>query len=250
MFSANAKTLSNLQFVVIISAILGVGYLDFTLYHILTSVAFFYLYSVLGISITMHRYYSHKSFEFALPAAKWFSTLMAIVALRGSPLGWTYIHRLHHSHTDTEADPHSPHHLGLKLFFLKDVDPHSQKLNMFVVKDLMNKQQLFINKYYFLIIFSWVLLLSIINPTLLYFVWILPAAIVHVSQAGFNYFAHTNGYRNFDSRDKSTNNIFLWPFIMGDAWHNNHHANAKDATTKVKWWEIDPAAWLIKAVKR
>ena len=250
MFSANAKTLSNLQFVVILSAILGCVFLDFSIYYVLSSVVFFYLYSVLGISITMHRYYSHKSFEFASPIVKWFSTLMAIVSLRGSPLGWTYIHRLHHSHTDTESDPHSPHYLGLKLFFLKDIDPHSKKLNMFVVKDMMNKHQLFINKYYFLIVLCWVLCLMVINPLLVYFVWVLPAAVVHLSQAAFNYFAHTRGYRNFDSRDKSTNNIFLWPFIMGDAWHNNHHSNAKNLTTKVKQWEVDPAAWFIKVVKK
>lgn len=250
MFSANAKVLSNLQMAVLLFALAGLFFFEFTTLYVLLAVIFFYLYSVLGISITMHRYYSHKSFEFSSPIIKWFSTFIAIVSLRGSPLGWTYIHRLHHSFTDTEKDPHSPHNLGLKLFFLKDIEPHSSKLNMFVVKDMMNQHQLFINKYYFLIVFSWAVLLGMINPVLIYFCWILPAAVVHLSQAAFNYFAHTSGYRNFESRDKSTNNIFLWPFIMGDAWHNNHHANAKLETTKTTWWELDPAAWFIGAVKK
>jgi stearoyl-CoA desaturase (delta-9 desaturase) len=42
----------------------------------------------------------------------------------------------------------------------------------------------------------------------------------------------------------------MWPFILGDAWHNNHHANAKDWKQGVKWWEIDPTSWIIKIIKK
>jgi stearoyl-CoA desaturase (delta-9 desaturase) len=79
---------------------------------------------------------------------------------------------------------------------------------------------------------------------------VLPVAVVHFSQAAFNYFAHVSGYKNAESREQSTNNFFLWPFIMGDAWHNNHHTSAGSFTTKQKAWEIDPAAWFIKAVRK
>jgi stearoyl-CoA desaturase (delta-9 desaturase) len=58
-----------------------------------------------------------------------------------------------------------------------------------------------------------------------------------------------NGYRNFDTKDKSTNNVFMWPFILGDAWHNNHHAQAGQLSAKVKWWEIDPLAGFINLIK-
>lgn len=250
MFSANAKILSNLQLVIILSAVAGLFFFEFTALSVLSSLVFFYLYSILGVSITLHRYYSHKAFEFRFSILKWISTAFALFSLRGSPLGWTYIHRLHHSFSDTEKDPHSPHHLGLKLFFLKDIDPHSRKMNIFLVKDMMNKEQLFINKNYFLFIIVWVAVLLILDPAVLYFLWILPAAIVHLSQAAFNYYAHNSGYRNNDSRDKSTNNIFLWPFIMGDAWHNNHHTNAGTVSTKQRLWEIDPASWIIGAIKK
>lgn len=250
MFSANTKVLSNLQIIALILAGLGLVFLDLTFSYLMISVVFFYLYSIVGISITLHRYYSHKSFEFSNNLTKWISTLISILSLRGSPIGWVYIHRLHHSFTDTEKDPHSPHFLGLKLFFLKDIEPHANKMNIFIVKDMMRKEQLFINKYYFAIILAWLLILLIINPYLVYFAWILPVSVVHFSQAAFNYFAHTYGYRNNESNEKSTNSFFLWPFIMGDAWHNNHHTNAKSFTTKEKSWEIDPAAWFIRAVKK
>lgn len=250
MFSAKATTLSNLQIAIAMATIIGFWFFPFTIHNIITTVVFFYLYNIVGISITLHRYYSHKSFEFSSSVVKWISTLFSIFSLRGSPIGWTYVHRLHHPYADTEKDPHSPHNLGLKLFFQKDVESHSSKMNMFMVKDLMSKEHLFINKYYFLIVLIWAAGLAIISPSLLYFAWILPIAIVQLSQSAFNYFAHTSGYRNKESKDKSTNNVFLWPFILGDAWHNNHHTNAGSFTTKEKSWEIDPAAWIIQIIKK
>jgi hypothetical protein len=56
----------------------------------------FYSYSILGISMMLHRYYSHKSFKLD-NLAKWFYTVFAVLAGRGSPLGWVYIHRIHHA---------------------------------------------------------------------------------------------------------------------------------------------------------
>lgn len=250
MFAAKASTLSNLQMAVMFTTLVGLWYVDFTFINIALAIVAFYFYSIIGISITLHRYYTHKSFEFSSKIVRWFFTGLSVMSLRGSPIGWTYVHRLHHTFADTEKDPHSPYNLGLKLFFLKDVEAHSSKMNKFIVKDMINQEQLFINKYYFLLVIIGIVLLALISPSALYFLWVLPVTVVHVSQAAFNYFAHTHGYRSNESKDKSTNNIFLWPFIMGDAWHNNHHSNAASISTKEKYWEIDPAAFLIKVVQK
>jgi fatty-acid desaturase len=112
-------------------------------------------------------------------------------------------------------------------------------MKVFLVKELMTKEHLFINKWYFAIIFTWLVFLSFINIDLIYFTWVLPVMLVQLSQNCFNYFAHMHGHRNFETRDTSTNNIWLWPFILGDAWHNNHHKNPGNFTTKIKWWEVD-----------
>lgn len=250
MFSAKASTLSNLQIAVSFAAMLGLWFLDVSLSNLLISVVAFYLYSIVGISITLHRYYTHKSFEFSSNLVKWIFTGISVLSLRGSPIGWTYIHRLHHSFADTEKDPHSPHTLGFRLFFLKDVDPHSSKINKFIVKDMMNKEQLFINNYYFLFILITIIILAMVSPSLVYFAWVLPVTVSHLSQSAFNYFAHTHGYQAATATDKSTNNFLLWPFILGDAWHSNHHSNAKSVTTKEKYWELDPAAVLIKVIQK
>jgi stearoyl-CoA desaturase (delta-9 desaturase) len=168
---------------------------------------------------------------------------------RGSPLGWVYVHRLHHAYSDTDKDPHPPHLLGFKLFGFKHIDNHSKKINLFLIKDLMTKEQIFINKWYFAIIFLWLLFLSFFSFELVFFSWIIPVMLIQLSQNSFNYFCHLKGYKNFDNKDKSTNNIFMWPFILGDAWHNNHHHNPKLYSTKYKKWEVDPVAKLINIIK-
>lgn len=250
IFSASANTITRVQVVSSVLSILGLFYFDFSTANILTTIVCFYLFSIVGVSLTLHRYYSHKSFEFRNIFFKWLCTLFAILAGRGSPLGWVYVHRLHHAYSDQEGDPHSPHNLGFKLFGFRHIEDHSGKMKVFLVKELMTKEQLFINKWYFAIILAWLVVLGCINISLIYFAWILPVMLVQLSQNCFNYFAHMHGHRNFETKDTSTNNVWLWPFILGDAWHNNHHANAAKYDTKVLWWEFDPVSSVISLIKK
>jgi len=244
MFESNSDTLNKIQNFTLIMSIIGIFYFDFTALNISLAIVSFYVYSIFGLSLTLHRYYTHKSFKMN-PIFHWLFTFIAILTGRGSPLGWVYIHRLHHAFSDTDKDPHPS---GFKLYGFKTIET-GKKTNVFLVKELMTPAHLFINKYYLLIIIAWLLILGIIDVHLIYFTWILPIFCIHLSQNCFNYFAHKSGYRNFDTKDKSTNNIWLWPFILGEAWHNNHHANAEKITTKINKYEYDPVAIVINLIK-
>lgn len=250
MFSSNAQTITKIQMITGLSSIAGLFYFDFTLSNLILLLASFYIYSVVGIGLTLHRYYAHKSFEFRFVFMKWICTLIAILSGRASILGWVYVHRLHHAYSDTEKDPHGPGNIGFKLFNFKHIESTAGKMNVFLVKDLMNKQQIFIHDYYLAIILAFVFVLAIFGLDVAYFVWVLPVFLVQMSQNSFNYFAHTYGYRNYETKDTSSNNALLWPLIMGDAWHNNHHGNPASMTTQFKWWEIDPAGYLIRMIRK
>lgn len=213
------------------------------------SLVAFYCYSILGLSVMLHRYYSHRSFELN-PVIKWSLTAFAVLAGRGSPLGWVYIHRMHHSTSDTQKDPHSPHFDTFKFIGFRPAYDDTKKINYFIIKELLTPAHIKIDKYYLLFILAFILLLGIIDPALIFYLWAIPTFLVSVTQVAFNYFAHTNGYRNFVTKDRSTNNVYLWPFIMGDAWHNNHHHNPGKFSTQEKWWEFDPAGSLIKIIKK
>lgn len=247
-FSSSEQTLNKIQAFTAVATIVGIFYFEFTLVNIALLVFSFYVYSILGLSMTMHRYYTHKSFELN-HAMHWLFTFIAILTGRGSPIGWVYVHRQHHAYSDTEKDPHSPKFMGFKLFGFTP-KKQEEKPKLFLIKDLMKPEQIFINKYYLAIIICWLILLGSIDVSLVYFTWVVPVLLVQFSQNCFNYFAHIHGYRNFVTRDDSTNNPYLWPFILGDAWHNNHHGNAEKASTKVKWFEFDPVAVVIELVRK
>lgn len=251
-FGSTAKNINLLTLLVTLLAIAGLLNISmFTAANILITISSFYVLNILGIWMTLHRYYSHKSFEFRYPFLKHFFTVIAVLAGRGSPLGWVYLHRQHHAYSDTDKDPHSPKYLGYKLFgfgHYKKQEEH--KMQVFLVKDMMSKTQLFIHKWYILIIAAFTIFLASISIELLYFGWVLPALLIQLSQSNFNYFGHTYGYINYTTTDDSKNNVFLFPIILGEAWHNNHHGDPKNATTTLRRFEIDPVYWFIKLIKR
>jgi fatty-acid desaturase len=251
ILQSSTSTLNYIQFSCLLIAVLGFSFVDFTLQNILVSVAFFYVFSIIGLSLVLHRYYSHKSFEFKYTWLRKIFTFIALISGRGSPLGWVYIHRLHHRYADTEKDPHGPISIGFRLFGFKPIDSkEEEKMKVFLVKDMMTKEHLFMHNYYLGFVIVWALALLVLDFSLLYFAYIIPLLGIQFSQNCFNYFAHKYGYRNHNTKDDSTNNILLWPFIWGDAWHNNHHANLGKITTKEKWWEFDPVVAIAGVIKK
>jgi fatty-acid desaturase len=99
-----------------------------------------------------------------------------------------------------------------------------------------------------LIIISFIVLFAVLSFELFYFAWVVPAFLIQLSQYNFNFFGHTYGYRNYETKDDSKNNKWLFPILLGEAWHNNHHKNPALATTKIKHYEYDPLLSLIKLV--
>lgn len=249
MFTASVSSVSKLQMLAFVISLLGLFTIDVSLLYLCLSIITFYLFNIMGVSITLHRYYTHKSFEFRNKFLKFLFTFISVIVCRGSPIGWVYVHRLHHAYSDTSNDPHAPSMLGFKLVGLGHISS-ACKFNKFIVKDFLNEEQMNINKYYVLIVINYILLLVMIDVNLVYYMWALPVVLVQIVQNSFNYFGHMYGYRNFNTTDDSTNNIYLFPFILGDAWHNNHHKNPALPSNKVKAFELDPAASIINLIKK
>jgi stearoyl-CoA desaturase (delta-9 desaturase) len=244
---ASNRSIALLQSFAMVVAVSGLFFMDFSILWLTVFLVSYYAYSSIGVSMMMHRFWTHKGFEFKNPATERVCTYIAILASRGSPLAWVYIHRLHHAHADTEQDPHSPKYVGFRFFGLKSTS--AEKVNKFMIKDLLNKEQIFINDYYIGLVLVGVVVLATIDINLFYFAWALPVFINQITQDLFNYFAHVSGYKNTETKDDSHNVVWLFPFILGEAWHNNHHASPRSVDFKVKPWELDPVSWLIRLVK-
>jgi stearoyl-CoA desaturase (delta-9 desaturase) len=75
--------------------------------------------------------------------------------------------------------------------------------------------------------------------------------IIHQATFTVNSLGHSIGPQDFASRDSSRN---LWPFsifLLGDGYHNNHHAFPRSARVALLPGQFDPGhallRWLEKA---
>ncbi len=96
-----------LGFVVVVVSLWGRGFswVDFGL------LSGMYVVTGLGITVGFHRLFTHRSFE-ANRAVQFLLGVSGSMALEGPLLKWVALHRRHHQYSDTEQDPHSPHHAG------------------------------------------------------------------------------------------------------------------------------------------
>ena len=202
-----------------------------------------------GITVTLHRYLSHRSFEFRHPALKLFFLACATWALVGPPLGWAMVHRDHHRFPDTERDPHSPHVLGFA---------QVQWLPMFArvarpqIKDLLaDPLVMFLSRHYFALHAALFVLLALAGERWLVCLYLAPAALAWNMGSFVNTLNHMIGYRNFDTADRSTNHAVLGYLTFGEGWHNNHHHQpASPVFGDVRPWEFDGGKWLIRLAGR
>lgn len=77
---------------------------------IVTLAAFisFFVLTGFGITLGLHRYFTHRSFE----TRPWFSAIIAVAgswAFQGPIRRWVADHRRHHRFSDCQFDPHSPY---------------------------------------------------------------------------------------------------------------------------------------------
>ena len=212
------------------------------------SVITYWCIGVLGVNVGYHRLISHRSFE-TQKIIEYFLAIIGCVTTIGSPLAWSALHRHHHGHTETEKDVHSPYQLGwFKAWFgFWNIPKISPKLT----KDMRNnKFYKFTHKYYLYIILSYVLLLALINPILVIFVYSIPTVLVLHSTSAIIVIAHIHGYKNHKLNNESRNSWIASLITLGEGWHNNHHANSKAWNNQERWWEFDPNAWIIRAIKK
>ena len=207
-----------------------------------------------GMCVGYHRLLTHRSFD----TPKWFEHILATLghlSLQGSPIRWVAMHRMHHQYSDTENDPHSPKqgfawgHFNWIFVVRKDFDLAAVK-NRYA-KDLMQDTY-----YQFLDRNDWwvqiaVSLLVFLALGWKFFIWGICVRLLFTYHTTWfvNSAAHTFGYRNFQTKDGSTNCWWVALLAYGEGWHNNHHAVPHSARHGIRWYEIDTSYYLIRTFK-
>jgi stearoyl-CoA desaturase (delta-9 desaturase) len=174
---------------------------------------------------------------------------------QGSPIFWTSIHRgLHHPHSDGEKDPHTPKKGFFTSWFLWLWKVEEKDINYKDIIDLLKvKEYQFIHKYYMEL--YWIVNLTIALISFEFWIWfvIVPSFITFHSYAATNCLNHYRflGYKNYETNDNSVNVPLIFPLVLGECWHNNHHGDTRAYNFgKINWWEIDPSGWIVEIIKR
>jgi stearoyl-CoA desaturase (delta-9 desaturase) len=206
---------------------------------------------MLGISAGYHRLFSHKGFK-VNKIVKRILLYFGILGGQGSPIMWIGVHRgYHHRYADTPKDLHSPKD-GLWHSYMGWMFKYP-KISIRSVIDLTrDPDMLFAHKYYVPIIYITHIIVAMISIDLWMYLLMLPMFITlhgFLTQTSLTHLRKL-GYRNYNVKDNSVNVPWLFPFILGEAWHNNHHGDGRNPNYGGRhWWELDPTFWLIQAIR-
>lgn len=222
------------------------------------------VFGSLGINLGYHRLLTHRS----LAVPRWLErvfVLFGVCSLQDSPLRWVTIHRIHHQHSDEQADPHSP----LVSFFWGHVEW------LFVDNTALGKLETYERYSRDLLedrflrwlhrggrwLWVWAAHVGLIALAGYAAGWLLTGTVEGMTQFGVSVFvwgviartvyvwhitwlvnsaSHCWGYANYHTGDRSRNNWAVALLTNGEGWHNNHHAAPRAAAHGFhRWWEVD-----------
>lgn len=211
-----------------------------------------YVITALGIAVGYHRLLTHESFKTFAPV-RWLLAFAGSLAGQGDPLNWVAIHRKHHQSSDTDEDPHSPVHgfIWSHADWLMVAVPSSVRAAMherYVPDLLKERMMLAISRCTLLsqimlgfalciagwLIGGWWLAVSLV----LWGIFLRVVVVWHITWM-VNSVTHRWGYRNYPTKDHSTNHCAVALLSFGEGWHNNHHAHPTAANHGHRWWEVD-----------
>ena len=217
------------------------------------AVAFFLItYIIGGLSITVgyHRLFAHKAYS-ANPFFEWCVLIGSSLSMEMSALMWSYDHRIHHNHVDTEKDPYSIK----KGFCMHTSFGYSimsvSLIGRWLATCLKNPRVAFQDRYYIpftiavnLIVFAigWWLVGPLAS---FYFGFLLRMAVIHHSTWFINSLCHTIGSKTYARELSAVDNAILALLTFGEGYHNYHHAFAADYRNGIRWYHFDPSKWII-----
>ncbi|PIP89381.1 MAG: acyl-CoA desaturase [Bdellovibrionales bacterium CG12_big_fil_rev_8_21_14_0_65_38_15] len=222
-----------------------------------------YFSSLFFQSFYLHRFGAHGMYEMT-PKTEKVVHLLTFLSQGSSylnPTAYAIMHKAHHSYSDTELDPHSPHMAkNLTQMMLKTAKEYMAILDgkhefnsrfsaqcshwetLEKIGDHWMSRVVFGAIYFFIyLVFApswhWFLLLPIhflMGP--------IHGAIV-------NWCGHKYGYRNHNTNDLSKNSLPFDFLAMGELFQNNHHRYPNRSNFATRWFEFDPTFAVMKILK-
>lgn len=198
----------------------------------------FILWPITGLGITggVHRLWAHRSYE-AHWSVRLFLMLANSIANQGSIFHWARDHRVHHKHSETDADPHNATrgffyaHVGWLLVKKhpdvveagKELDYSDLKADNFVM--FQKRLDPWFTLYMSYLFPGHVAALAW-GEAFWPAVWVAGAlrycTVLHFTWC-VNSAAHLLGNHPYDPRSWPAENPFVSVVAIGEGWHNWHH---------------------------
>jgi stearoyl-CoA desaturase (delta-9 desaturase) len=213
-------------------------------------------------SFFLHRYGAHRMFSMSRGWQKAFH--FATYVTQGSsylnPRAYAILHRLHHAHSDTPLDPHSPtnHTNALTMMWItkqryddyahRGAQPEARFDGGFPQWDGLDRWgQSWASRILWMFAYTgfyWAFATSAWQWLLLPLHFVmgpLHGAIV-------NWCGHRYGYRNYDTPDQSRNTLLADLVTMGELFQNNHHRFAMSPNFASRRFELDPTYQVMRVL--
>lgn len=235
------------------------------MYVILIFFTLHWFLSLFFHSFFLHRYASHQMYTTSKNWEKtiYFSTWLILGSSYLVPRAYGVMHRMHHSYSDTEKDPHSP-------LFFKDVWQlmwNTAKIfrGLYTGKNLPEAQftKEYLPKWNRLDRLGHHILTRLAFGAIYLSVYIafapngwwyllLPIHFLMgpVQGAIVNWCGHKYGYSNYDNGDHSKNSSPFGFFMLGELFQNNHHHQKNNANFARKWFEFDTTYIIMRGLNK
>lgn len=221
-----------------------------------------YYGSNITVGVGLHRLWSHNSFK-TNKFVEFILIMMSAGTLQGPALSWASNHFKHHTYTDKELDPHSPKKFDNKIlgflwahigWMLVGEGSYKSIDRLTMVKLGKNKLLRWQLKYYWQIVGFMLIVLPtavgyMLGGTSLSayagFLFIgLGRAFQQQATFCTNSLCHFMGNKKYY---KGTAGDIWWMalLLLGENWHNFHHAFPTDYRNGAKWYHFDVHKWII-----
>ena len=216
----------------------------FSWQNLFAAVLIWWMTGSLGIGLGYHRLLTHGGFK-TPKVVEYFLTVCGTLALQSGPLQWVTTHRIHHAHTETENDPHSPRdgtfwaHIGW-LMQGTALSHNEVTMRRYAPDLLKDKFHVFVSKYFFMTTLIVGVMLFMVGgwSMVLWGIFLRQVFGWHMTFL-VNSATHLWGTRRFATDDDSRNNGLIAALTWGEGWHNNHHAHPRSARHGLTWKEVD-----------
>lgn len=229
---------------------------------VMAAVGYFFV-GHLAITVGAHRYFTHQAFVTSRPVAYVLAFCHSMVA-QGSVLWWSAKHFMHHEREDIGGeDPHSPldgffhAHMGWLLYPSGFAPPPKRYFQRFEKGGVANEVMRWHHRN-----IKWLIpLMAFGVPALIG--WCLGDVLGGILVIGFarlmiqyhaTWIVNSVGHRYGEWIDNHATNfgwfcgLPFWLITVGEAWHANHHVSSAHWKLGRKRGQLDPGAWLIKAL--